>query len=270
MPVRKINQGNIPRGGETHMDLSQIADAMKALSPIHPLPGLDKEGTGRLQGGSRTVPKGDKQSSHSKKQTSSKERKQPHDVVRPRMEDANIFKSSERYAAEAGSGGLPRGRNTGIGQRKGGKASPDVIGNLVRDHLQSRGQTPGPQLNDTENQSLSFLRDQGMLPGVGGGAMAGGMHEPTQLGAGKQLPEGLAAGGGNPLAPFLMQMLNPRMSPGSPQGAVPTLQGAPQGFSLYNMLRLLSMFKQLYGGLPVGGQSLPAGVGGAGGMEGGF
>lgn len=211
-----------------------------------------------LRSGKTKLPEKAKQGAGASK----KRNAQPRTAQHARGEDAAIDATSELWSGDAGAG---RVRHlSGTGSRMDSLPSRDVIGSLVRDHLKSKGQTPGPQRPgmNSDIQSMQFLKDQGTVPGAG-------MHEPV-LGGGGARPEGVANAGGNPLAPFMMQMLNPRMSPGSPQGAVPTLQGAPQGFSLYNMLRLISMFKQLYGQLPVGGQSLPAGVGGQGGMGGGY
>jgi hypothetical protein len=136
----------------------------------------------------------------------------------------------------------------------------NVVNQMMLNHLQQIGQTPGPQPRTSLQQ---------MPPDLG--LAAGGLHEPGAMGQGAGGQPGAGPGGpggasGNPIAPFLAQVLNPRAAATSPQGAVPTLPGAPQGFDLYHMMQLLHLFRSLYGSLPVGGSSagLPTGVPGPG------
>ena len=194
----------------------------------------------------------------------------------PRMDtDEQLLLSPEheRAMARRGEGGQPRESKAGHGYRVAGSASPNLIDQIIKSHLASVGQQAGVQPKaeadiDPSAGQLSQLQDTGGIP-------AGGMHMPGGIGMPGAGAQGRAAGGQaqlatagqNPLSPFLAQVLNPRMSTAGGQGAVPTLPGAPQGFSLYNLIRLLSMFKQLYSSLPTstqGSYGLPTGIPGAG------
>lgn len=138
----------------------------------------------------------------------------------------------------------------------------NVVNQMMLQHLQAIGQTPGPQQGTSLMQTPEGLGQPGAglhMPGPGGPGQQGGQPG-GQPGAGPGGPQA----GGNPLEAFLGQVLNPRAAATSPQGAVPTLPGAPQGFDLYHMMQLLHLYQSLYHSMPVGGQSLPSGVPGPG------
>ncbi len=194
----------------------------------------------------------------------------------PRLDTPDQFYANPDHAraqAIRGAGGQPQaGGGAGHGQRSANARPVDIIDAIIRAHLISIGQQPGfPAKNALDPSQVSLAQlQEGAVPGgglhepgamAGAGGMGGGMGGP-----GRVAPQ-LAAAGQNPLAPFLAQVLNPRASPASGMGAVPTLPGAPQGFSLYNMLRLIQMFKMLYGDLPTptqGAVGLPQGIPGPG------
>jgi hypothetical protein len=179
--IETKQQGAFARGGETQREMIPpnldelirgFTGSAAALAPSRKnIPGVDKEGTSRLQGG-KPLAKKDKMRADTGKTTKRGAKTPVHVAQRPRYEDSNIMPSSEAYMAMAGAGQTPRESDRGVGKRLKAGPKDHFIDDIVRAHLKARGQTAGPQAMEEGVPSMQFLKDQGILPG-------GGLQEPA-------------------------------------------------------------------------------------------